>query len=339
MSAVTDIPPAPVRQRPPFLQALRFSEDEYARARSTGGVLELRLHVVRQCNLRCTYCFTHDLNTGPAPPRKALTYEETCDVICQAQEIGARTIHILGPGEPTLYDRLSDLVRFVRGRGLMPYFPTNTLLLTRNFASFLYDQGVNLLGKFNSLIPSIQDQLIGRSGVHHMLENKLRMLADLGFARAGRLAAHCVISRLNYAGIPEVFVYLRDRGILPFVDTLTMTGKGNPNMDVSAAERDDLFQRLARIDNERYGYHWDIHDGPHIGDDYRRYLHVCVVNLYGDVYPTDCLRVQLGLNVRSGALGDLVRSAAFRESRRTEKHLAGAPQGLLTDASSSINSA
>ncbi len=302
--------------RPPFLRALTFSDEEYAEAGKNKNMLELRIHVIQICDLRCNYCFTYDLYTKkqsitPRDPRPTLTFEEICDVVEQAKDVGVKTIHILGPGEPLLYKKLPDLIKFVHSHGMRTYFPTNTLTLTKEFAQFVLEHDCDMMGKFNSLDSKIEAELVGKKGSHEIFVEKLQMLVDLGFTKENRLAAHCIVTKLNYDQVPGVLIYMRERGIIPFIDTLTMTGKATDALDVTEEEKTELFERLAEIDRTMFGYDWKREDFPHIGDDYRRYLHVCVVNSYGDIYPTDCLRVKLGLNIRSAELEKSVRSIEF----------------------------
>lgn len=58
-----------------------------------------------------------------------------------------------------------------------------------------------------------------------------------------------------------MWIWARERGILPYVEKLTVQGRGTRHIDELHVENEDqhvLFERLNGVDRARYGLVWDI---------------------------------------------------------------------------------
>ena len=192
--------------KPPFLKAIDFPEKDF---NNDNLLLELRIHVIESCNLRCIYC----LSSAPFVNEQGnngneikLSLEDIKNNIKQAKELGIKTVSITGSGEPLLYKNLRELIKFIKRLDLEVVLFTNSLLLNKDLAVWLNEKNVNLMVKLNSFSPKINDKLVGIEGAQKIFLEKINMLSDLGFARDKRLALNCIILRENYDEIPDLFL-------------------------------------------------------------------------------------------------------------------------------------
>ena len=87
--------------------------------------------VTFDCNLQCKNC----INCSPLVGQKNLNfpeidYEKTCETIKYFKNLGFKTVNISG-GEPLLYPKIFDLIRFCKRLGLYTTVNTNGLLIPK----------------------------------------------------------------------------------------------------------------------------------------------------------------------------------------------------------------
>ena len=112
-------PPAPANARRPAGLI-----DSHGRT-----IRDLRLSVTDRCNYRCVYCMDPDFRY--MPKRELLSLEEYLTIARVAASLGIRKLRITG-GEPTLYQRLDDLIAGVGAMGFDDVaMTTNGSLLDR----------------------------------------------------------------------------------------------------------------------------------------------------------------------------------------------------------------
>jgi MoaA/NifB/PqqE/SkfB family radical SAM enzyme len=85
----------------------------------------IQIHPTRRCNLRCLHCYSA---SGP-DARDLLSYGTLASVIEDAGALGYRVASFSG-GEPILYQRLGDLLRCAKDRGMRTTVTSNGMLLT-----------------------------------------------------------------------------------------------------------------------------------------------------------------------------------------------------------------
>ncbi|HEX9422643.1 MAG TPA: radical SAM protein [Pyrinomonadaceae bacterium] len=85
--------------------------------------VEAQIIPVRRCNLSCTYCNEFDSSSPPVPT------EEILHRIDLLAALGTAVITISG-GEPLLHPELDEIIRRIRGHGMLAGLITNGYLLT-----------------------------------------------------------------------------------------------------------------------------------------------------------------------------------------------------------------
>ena len=308
--------------RPPFLTALSFSEGEIAEAESKRGILEFRLHLNNECNIRCTYCLDNTRHISDPCEDGAgshLTLDERKDVIKQAKELGAKTVVFTGNGEPLLSNQLLDLISFNDTLGLKSVVFSNMLALTENLAQQFNKSHVSVIGKLNTFNPSLQARLAGGfPGIYDVFMQRLNMLIGLGYANDYRLAINSIICKDNFTEIPALFMYCRENLIIPWIETVNIVGRATKDLAVEPERITALFNKIAALDEASYGYHWKP-TPPILAADYTRYKYVCQVDTAGNVYPTDGLKGECG-SIKSKSLEEIINSKTFVELRKRDRH-------------------
>jgi len=98
----------------------------------------VNLHVVRACNLRCTYCF------GSFPERpERISFSDWCAILDQLASAGVRRANFSG-GEPTLHRDLASMLRHARNVGLQTSVISNGARLSDDILELLDLVGITL---------------------------------------------------------------------------------------------------------------------------------------------------------------------------------------------------
>ncbi len=304
--------------KPPFLKAIDFSEEDFNKKNL---LLELRIHVIKSCNLKCTYCLSNApfMKEKNDKGKEKLSLNEIKENIKQAKELGIKTVSITGSGEPLLYKNIKELIKFIKRLGLEVVLFTNSLLLTKELADWLNNKNVSLMVKLNSFNPKINDKLVGVKGAQKVFLDRILMLVNMGFAKDKRLALNCVIFKENYNEIPDLFIFCRKNGIIPWIEIATITGRAKKEMKLPTEMIENLYKKLSIIDKKQFGFEW-MPDSPIVGADKRRYKYVAQIDIYGNVYHTDANITNEVGNIREKSLCNLITSNRFIKLRDRDKH-------------------
>jgi radical SAM protein with 4Fe4S-binding SPASM domain len=300
---------------------LEFSQEEIAEARAKNGLLSMELELSRACNLRCIYCYA---GSG-LPLKDELTLEEIYGAIDQAVALGARKIIVLGGGEPMLYKDLFKVIDYIQAQGVTADLFTNGMLVTPEKARALYERRVSVVIKMNSRRPEIQDLLAGHPGAFAAIDQGLRNLLAAGYPDAEHtLGVETIVCRQNYDELPELWLWARRQGIIPYVEMMTLQGRAteHPELEVPMTEIRSLFEQLARIDAEQFGNQWTPHP-PLAASQCARHEYSCTVTAIGDVQPCPGVSVTAG-NIRDQTLAEILhQSKPIQELRNIRKMIKG----------------
>jgi MoaA/NifB/PqqE/SkfB family radical SAM enzyme len=104
----------------------------------TGHPLLVHVIPIRRCNIDCGYCNEYDKVSDPVP------YETMCERVDALAALGTSVVAFSG-GEPLLHPQLDDLIRRIRGRGMMAGLITNGFLLGEKRIRALNAAGLDYL--------------------------------------------------------------------------------------------------------------------------------------------------------------------------------------------------
>ncbi len=288
------------------VNTLGFGDQEIADCLERKGLLSIELEFTKKCNLRCLYCYS---SAGEAA-KNELTLDELKSAVSQAKDLGAKKIVLLGGGEPLLYANLADIVTYINSMGLQQVLFTNGTLIDNRQAKFLFENGVSVVIKHNSLIPEIQDTLAGVKGVFNRIKKGLECLMEAGYPnRDAMLGIQTVVCRQNIKELPRMWSWARERNIIPYFEILTLQGraKENSSLNLPLHEVRDVFEHLQMIDRERFGVSWSAR--PTVAAFCcKRHLYSCLVNSQGYVQPCTGVDIPVG-NIRERPLKEILSSS------------------------------
>ena len=287
------------------LYNLEFTEQEIKDAVAEDRLLSMEIEFSRICNFRCSYCYVAEKKEC----KGELSRDEIKDVILQAKELGAGKIIILG-GEPSIYPHLPEMLKFLDEHGFEIEMFTNGTGVDQSLAELLSELNVRVVLKLNSRNAEIQDKLAGRTGAYDIIQKAFGHLKDAGYpAEEKFLALSTIICQSNFEELPELWQWVRDQQIEPYFEVLTPQANVLENLwlQVDSAQLKDLFAELSRIDQEKYGRHWEPQP-PLVGNKCMRHQVSCLVTATGEVMP--CVGVTIPLdNVRNNKLGHILKNS------------------------------
>ena len=159
---------------------------------------------------------------------------------------------------------------------------------------------------------------------------------DAGYPSADApLGVETIICRQNIDELPEMWVWARERGIVPYFEMITFQGRAKRQLDlnVSSEELRRVFYELSRIDRERYGLVWEPHP-PIAALACNRHEYSCTLNAQGYIQP--CVGVDMFIgNIRHAPLAEILATAPVMETmRKLRGNLKGACKIVRTGAAS-----
>lgn len=294
---------------PNLMDGFGFSQEEIDAAVRERGLLSIEIEFSLACNFRCPYCY-NDRTEESSP----LTSREIDDVLRQAKDLGARKIIILG-GEPMLYPEIQEKIAFIRAQGQSVEMFTNGTGMTPENARFMFDNGVAVVMKMNTFNPELQAQMAGHQDAPRIIRTALENLQAAGYPAPGkRLAVSTVICRQNIAELPELWRWLRQKGIEPYFEMVTPQGRGRDAAWVTPASAGELFNEIARIDREEFGRDW-APQPPLVGNSCLRHRFSCLVTAEGTVMPCVGVTIPLG-NIHETPLREILARSEVMENLR-----------------------
>lgn len=248
-----------------------FSQAEVAAALADGLILNPAIELCSNvCPWNCDFCFTESILS---PKKRKLTnelsFEERKRLLSDLAGLGARSINIVGAGEPTIDPYFFELLDFITALGMVPiiYTEASLRLSDRDFCRRVYDSGATVVVKVNSLYDAeYQNSILVSGNVNphtpkfdyfHKRQEALDNLMSLAFNAVSptRLAFDTIICRENQAEIEALHRHARDNNIFILLVNFLPSGRsasGHTN-SLSRAEQFEIFHRLAAIDLEDYG--------------------------------------------------------------------------------------
>ncbi len=299
-----------------------YPKEQIAAAVERKGLLTMEIEFSLACNFRCPYCYSESEERGAW-----LTAEQIDDVILQAKQLGAGKIIILG-GEPMIYPSIHDRIRFIRTQGMQVEMFTNGSCMSEENAKFMFDHNVAVVLKINSRKASLQNEMAGRDDAYDIIWSALENLRRAGYpAPDRRLAASSVICEQNIGELPDLWRWLRKSGIEPYFEMITPQGRGSDDAwrALSVERQHALFEEIARIDREEFGYVWEPQP-PLVGNRCLRHSYSCLVSASGEVMPCVGVTVPLG-NVTETPLKEILEKSEVMENLRDYRNMIKGPCG------------
>jgi pyruvate-formate lyase-activating enzyme len=171
------------------LYRLPFSKND-----NPNGWIEITTH----CNLGCPGCYRGC--DRPEIPQVHETLEAVKKNITDLAYIrNCRIISISG-GEPLLHPDLDEIIRFIRGRGLLPWLHTNGLLLTPERLKALKEAGLNgVIIRMDTLKDKVKT-----SSEKELNAERLKFGERVAKTGGIHLSFICVVNKDNLNEVPDI---------------------------------------------------------------------------------------------------------------------------------------
>ena len=300
---------------------VEFTDEEIRRAKEHGRLLSMEIEFSTKCDFQCPYCYAKDNSFW----HKELELKQIESVIVQAKDLGARKIIVLG-GEPLVYPHILEVLSFIRDHGMEIEMFTNGSQINEVVANTLFDLGVNVVLKMNSFNKETQDMLTGVQGSHILIKEAIENIQKAGYpAKDKYMAVSTIICQQNIDELIDMWVWLRDRNIIPYFEMITPQGEFNNHkwLEVDSLELEKLFKEIAKIDKEKYGNIWNVQP-PLVGNKCFRHHYSCFVNVSGDVMPCVGVTIPMG-NIKNSRLKEILETSEVIEDLKNYKNFIKGP--------------
>ncbi|MFO0793638.1 MAG: radical SAM protein [Candidatus Brocadiaceae bacterium] len=287
------------------INKLGFTDEEISACLTKKELLSIELEFTKKCNLRCLYCYS---SAGEAAENE-LSIEELKSVVYQAKKLGAKKIVLLGGGEPLLYDGLTTIVDYINSMELQQVVFTNGIFVNRELAHFLFENKVSVVIKRNSLKPEVQDTLADVKGAFKNINRGLNILMETGYPNKNvSLGIQTIICKQNISELPAMWLWARERGIIPYFEVITYQGRARENAGLYTSESEvrEVFKRLEVIDNA-FGIKWKSHSKI-AAFSCKRHLYSCLINSQGYVQACTGVDMPIG-NIREKPLREILENS------------------------------
>ncbi len=312
----------------PGLNGYTYTRQEAINARDNNKLLSIRLETSLICNLKCGYC----CNKSGKPLENEIRYSKILDLVNQAKELGAKSVVVIGGGEPTLYPQFKELIQYISTQNMIPVIFTNTTTMTKELASFLFKNNTTVITKLDSLIEEIQDSLSGVKGTYKKIQQGLSNLLDVGYIESNidnqlRLGASFVVNKKNQNEAVDIWKYCRDNNIYPNLEMMIPNGEArNYSNDIflQSSEWKKLKLELLDIDRKFYNINWEP-QYPLCNGCLQTYYNL-YINVLGNVRPCSSVHIDeigIQMNVNNMSLKEILDSPYFHFIRNIDTNISG----------------
>lgn len=328
------------RYNAPTLDAWTFSPREIDEARAGIRLLNPSLDLSNACNLNCTYCFAEtDPNSRKRRRPSELSVMETLHLIDDFASAGARTVNLVGAGEPTLDPVFREVISRIHGHGMRTLLFTNGIAFDRvpGMIQWILERQVSVALKLNSHNAEVQDRLAGHDGYARIRDRALDLLLSAGFASGSpsRLALDVLVMREVLPELPELLAKCRRLNIYPIFAEYIPTGRtdggvvplgkhGAPfqlgHSRPSLHERQVLAAQLAKIDRE-YGVAQGEAEAAYFGGAPCTQVLGVYVDIQGLIWPCVAKQQKVAGGVQRQPLGSVRAGNSPSEVWRSSSYL------------------
>jgi len=304
----------------PFeIKGQTFSEQDYKKAIAEKGLLEAEFNTNPRCNLNCPFCYT-DPNRNDYT---SISLNHIDSFLKQISEAGAKTVRIVGIGEPFLDKRIFDRDKFpflelAQKHGITTVVYTNGTLVDEELARKIYNYDVSLVTKLYSFSPQVFEEMTGNKGFFTQ-DKQVRLVGDKFIPRnlvilmtqgfngeiPTRLGVNNVITSQNIGELESLYQFARFNN-LSVRSSGFLHGLRDFDKIVSLDGLIKEYEKLVDWEKDFFGFSWQP---------------------YGEIIGGECSR--LGFNIT-------LEGENFRLCAGSNSYLRDENSGLLTIYNSNV---
>lgn len=229
--------------KPAIIKGWDWPKEDFIKAHEKKGLIKLVMDLSNVCNLSCPGCFTKRVSgswTNESKKRlpNEMSFEEQCALLEEAKKLGAKTVDIVGAGEPTLDPNFIDIIDKINSLGMWAVVFTHGATKLLEQPEEWVDRDVCFFMKLWSRKPALQDRYVGNSMPNYTKkrDKALEGLIKAGFSigkekpldginyQTTRLGADVLVMKSNYDEIVDLFRFCRENNIMPEIKTYIPEG-------------------------------------------------------------------------------------------------------------------
>jgi len=212
------------------LDAWNFRGSDIREAIEGKRILNPSIDLSNACNLNCPYCYVEKVGSlGKRKNENELTLPDYLLIIDKLAEAGARTINIIGGGEPTVDPNFREIAQHIKSLGIKVLVATNGIEISKSdsLLHFLSDIEASVVLKVNSFDGALQDTLVGKTGYATARDIALKRLIENGFNKAHptRLGINTLLLKSNIDKVFDIFTFCRENNITFISGNYMPTGR------------------------------------------------------------------------------------------------------------------
>lgn len=212
------------------LDAWHFSGIEIREAIEGERLLNPSIDLSNVCNLNCPYCYVEKIGSiDKKKQSNELDLKAYLLLIDKLIEAGAKTINIVGAGEPTVDPNFRDIAQYIASQKIKVLVATNGIEIAKSdsLIQFLLDIEASVVIKVNSFDVDLQDTLVGKKGYTNIRNKVLQQLIENGFNKFNptKLAINTLLMKSNIDKVFEIFMFCRKNNIAFISGNYMPTGR------------------------------------------------------------------------------------------------------------------
>lgn len=193
-------------------------------------LLNPSIDLSNDCNLNCPYCYVEKI--GSLHKKRSENELELSDyrlLIDKLAAAGARTINIIGAGEPTIDPNFRTVAKYIRDAGIKVLVATNGISIARDNSvlHFLHEIEASVVLKVNSFVKGLQDDLVGHKGYAGLRNIALNKLIGCGFnkGKPTRLGINTLLMKSNLSQVMDMLKFCRENNVTLICGNYMPTGR------------------------------------------------------------------------------------------------------------------
>lgn len=276
--------------KPSIIKGWDISKEDYIKAHQKNELVKLVIDLSNICNLSCPGCFTKRVGDEWSSKSKKrnpneISFDNQSYLIKEAKGLGAKSVDIVGAGEPTLDPLFERVIEEVNSQDIHLIVFSHGVTKNFNDLEKYQDKNISFFIKLWSQNPELQNKYVEGSiqNYSEKRDKTIERLIGFGFNKGvekrvdgidyktTRIGADILVMKSNYNEVPNLFRFCRNNNIMPIIKTYIPEGptrfaqEENSKIytnkqlqklkedEVSPEEFNELREKIIKIDRKEYG--------------------------------------------------------------------------------------
>jgi len=188
------------------------------------------------CNYRCEKCFTW---ANEQKVENFIGVSKLKEIISKGKKMGAKTVGILGEGEPLFFSEIKKIIKHIHKLDMIPLIATNGSLLDKDMVDFLYKNGASIALSLDTLDKKEYKKFCGGVADINVIKKNLEYarkvfskdIKEKNGYKIYRLAIHMTVTAKNYKNLEAIRKFCKE-DIYFSCEHIAMVGVANKNPEI-----------------------------------------------------------------------------------------------------------